>query len=212
MFPTMEEKRCLLDEEDYEFDFLFEATNNYEESHHNFYDRYINTSKKYPSKSIIRLTADCPLVMPELLDEMIKSFELSEVDYLSNALTETFPDGLDIEIFRSSSLFNLQRFKLNSQEKESVTLGIYTRPEIFSIEKFESKVYLGEERWTVDYPEDFDFVTKVFRYFQNRTREFNIEDVLNYIKLNPDHKNKKPSEFRNIALKSSFPLTSDTIK
>lgn len=173
--------------------------------HHNVYKRYVGTAKKYPSKSIIRLTADCPLIMPNLLDEMIDHFNSIEIDYLSNALTETFPDGLDIEIFKTKSLFRLQDFKLDQQEEEFVTMGIYRRPEIFLIEKFESKYFLGDERWTVDYPEDFEFVKKVFEYFQNRISEFNIQDVLSYVKLDPRNKNQRTNEFRNLTLKLSKP-------
>ena len=171
-------------------------------SHQNVYERYIDTSRKYPSKSIIRLTADCPLVMPDLIDKMIEHFNSIEVDYLSNALTETFPDGLDIEIFGTKVLFRLQEFELNSQEKEFVTLGIYQRPENFLIEKFESKTFLGDERWTVDYPEDFEFVTKVFTFFTGNKSEFNTQDILSYIDLDPSNKNQKPAGYRNIALKS----------
>ena len=180
-------------------------------SHQNVYERYIDTSRKYPSKSIIRLTADCPLVMPDLIDKMIERFNSIEVDYLSNALTQTFPDGLDIEIFGTKVLFQLQEFELNSQEKEFVTLGIYQRPKNFLIEKFESKTFLGDERWTVDYPEDFEFVTKVFTFFKGNKSEFNTQDVLSYIDLDPSNKNQKPAGYRNIALKSSNFFEPDTI-
>lgn len=171
-------------------------------SHHNVYKRYVQTAINYPCESIIRLTADCPLVMPNLIDEMIIHFNSKEIDYLSNALTETFPDGLDIEIFKTRSLLRLENFKLDQNEKEFVTMGIYKRPEIFLIEKFESKSFLGDERWTVDYPEDFEFVRKVFEYFQNRINEFSIQDVLNYINLDPSNKNQKTNKFRNFMLKS----------
>ena len=180
-------------------------------SHLNVFERYLNTSRKYPSKSIIRLTADCPLVMPDLIDKMIEHFNSIEVDYLSNTLTESFPDGLDIEIFRTKVLFRLKEFELNSQEKEFVTLGIYQRPENFLIEKFESKTFLGDERWTVDYPEDFEFVTKVFTFFKGNKSEFNTQDVLSYIDLDPSNKNQKPAGYRNIALKSSNFFEPDTI-
>ena len=180
-------------------------------SHFNVYERYIEASKKYPSKSIIRLTADCPLVMPDLLDEMIKYFHSVKTDYLSNGLTETFPDGLDIEVFKTEGLIRLQRFKLNQQEKEFVTLGIYKRPKSFILEEFESKIHLGNERWTVDYPEDFDFVRKVFEYFQGNNWEFNTQDVLSYIDLDPNNRNQKSAKYRNIALKPPNFLHSDTI-
>jgi len=180
-------------------------------SHYNVYERYVEASKKYPSKTIIRLTADCPLVMPNLLDEMIEYFHSIKTDYLSNGLTETFPDGLDIEIFSTESLIRLQKFKLNQQEKEFVTLGIYKRPKNFILEEFESKTHLGNERWTVDYPEDFDFVRKVFEYFQGNNWVFNTQDVLSYINLDPNNRNQKSAQYRNIALKSPNFFNSDII-
>lgn len=180
-------------------------------SHHNVYERYIEASRKYPSKTIIRLTADCPLVMPDLLDEMIKYFHSIKTEYLSNGLTETFPDGLDIEVFKTEALFRLQSFKLNQQEKEFVTLGIYKRPKSFILKEFESKTHLGNERWTVDYPEDFDFARKVFEYFQGNNWEFNTQDVLSYINLDPNNRNQKSAKYRNIALRPPNYLHSDTI-
>ena len=170
-------------------------------SHHNVYERYVEASKKYPSKSIIRLTADCPLVMPNLLDEMIEYFHSIKTDYLTNGLTYTFPDGLDIEIFSTEALIRLQKFTLNQQEKEFVTLGINKRPKDFSLENFESKTQLGNERWTVDYPEDFEFVSKVFEHFKDSNWEFTTQDVLSYIGLDPKNKNQKSAKYRNIALK-----------
>ena len=89
---------------------------------------------------------------------------------------------------------------------------IYNRPENIVLEKFESKTFLGNERWTVDYPEDFEFVTKVFRYFEHNISGFNIQDVLSFIDLDPSNKNQKPPEYRNIALKSSSLYRSDTIR
>ena len=77
--------------------------------------------------------------MPNLLDEMIEYFHSIKTDYLTNGLTYTFPDGLDIEIFSTEALIRLQKFALNQQEKEFVTLGINKRPKDFSLENFESK-------------------------------------------------------------------------
>lgn len=170
-------------------------------SHENVYDRFFQASRIFPSQNIIRLTADCPLVMPKLLDEMIKGFYKSKVDYLSNTLTETFPDGLDIEIFSTATLHKLNEFNLNEAEKEFVTYGIYSRPDIFELENFENSSKLGNERWTVDYPEDFEFVSNVFSHFKGKESSFSIDDVLNFLILHPNNRNKRSANFRNIALK-----------
>jgi len=169
----------------------------------NVYERFLNASKVHTSHSIIRLTADCPLVMPKLIDQMIGRFELDDIDYLSNSLIETFPDGLDIEILKSSALEALSGMNINENEKEHVTLGIYQRPDTFKIENFQNETNLGDQRWTVDYEEDFNFITKVFNYFKGKESSFDMADVLKFIKNHPEAKNTRTSEFRNIALKKS---------
>jgi spore coat polysaccharide biosynthesis protein SpsF len=173
----------------------------YRGSHENVYDRFFQASRLFPSQNIIRLTADCPLVMPKLLDEMVTYFNISNLDYLSNTLAETFPDGLDIEIFSSTTLHKLNEFNLNEAEKEFVTYGIYTRPDIFKLENFENSSKLGNERWTVDYPEDFEFVSNVFSHFKDQESIFSFNDVLNFLILHPNSRNKRSGDFRNTALK-----------
>jgi spore coat polysaccharide biosynthesis protein SpsF len=167
----------------------------------NVFDRFMSASRLFPSDSIIRLTADCPLVMPNLIDEMIEKFEKLNVDYLSNAIELTFPDGLDIEIFKSSALATLSGLDLSVQEKEHVTLGMYSRPEIFSIVNHANSRNLGSLRWTVDYQEDFDFVSKVFKYFRGREHLFGIEEVLEFVRASPENQNKLDASYRNISIK-----------
>lgn len=170
---------------------------------HNVYDRYLNALKVFPTHSVIRLTADCPLVMPKLIDQMIGRFELTDIDYLSNSLVETFPDGLDIEIIKTSALESLSEMDMNENEKEHVTLGIYQRPNIFKIENFQNETNLGDQRWTVDYEEDFKFITRVFNYFQGKEISFEMSDVLKFIEDYPEARNSITSEYRNISLKKS---------
>jgi spore coat polysaccharide biosynthesis protein SpsF len=168
----------------------------------NVLERFILASSKYPSQSIIRLTGDCPLVMPSVIDQIIEIFEESNLDYLSNTLVETYPDGLDVEIFRTSALEYLQKQELTDAEKEHVTLGIYRRPHLFKLKNLESKVNLGHLRWTVDYPEDLDFVRDVFEFFKGNEQDFEFEDLLEFFDKNPRIMNKKSNLFRNISLKN----------
>jgi spore coat polysaccharide biosynthesis protein SpsF len=165
--------------------------------------RFIDASIQFPARNIIRLTADCPFVMPGILDEMIVLYKKVRPDYLSNTLMETFPDGLDIEIFSGFALRTLLNLNLGSLEREHVTLGIYNRPEVFRLENFESKVDLSNERWTVDYPGDFEFVKGVFEYYEGMESSFTVSDVLRYIEIDPIlHSNRTPSNLRHISLTS----------
>ena len=135
--------------------------------------------------TVIRLTGDCPLVMPELLDEMVEDFVQSNVDYLSNALEPTFPDGLDIEIMKASSLARLTEFKLTDFEREHVTLGILERRNVFNCENFSNFEDLSNMRWTVDYQEDLTFVRLIFAAFKGREITFTFRDVLQFLENNP---------------------------
>jgi spore coat polysaccharide biosynthesis protein SpsF len=149
------------------------------------FSRFLGASLVYPHDALIRLTGDCPLVMPELIDEMVKEFYSLDVDYLSNTLQPTYPDGLDIEIIKKGALNRLEGFSLNQKEKEHVTLGIYTRPEEFNCVNYQNFGDYSSQRWTVDYQEDFDFVQQIFLRFQGQESEFTYGDVNEYLTLNP---------------------------
>jgi spore coat polysaccharide biosynthesis protein SpsF len=170
--------------------------------------RFLDASKTYKALNVIRLTADCPLIMPGILDDMIMKFSMVCPDYLSNTLIETFPDGLDIEIFATSALRKLSGLNLGDLEREHVTLGMYQRPNMFRLENFESSVDLSSQRWTVDYPDDFDFVKGVFEYFKGEESTFTVSDVLRYIELSPIiNANKTSSRLRHISL--AYPENSE---
>lgn len=147
--------------------------------------RFIVIAKQNNPSTIIRLTGDCPLVMPQLLDEMIKKFNNSDIDYLSNALEPTFPDGLDIEIMRASALVALAKYDLTEFEREHVTVGIHERREVFNCRNFSNLEDLSDKRWTVDHPEDLDFVRQVFGAFKGREAVFTTEEVLEFLEKNP---------------------------
>jgi spore coat polysaccharide biosynthesis protein SpsF len=159
--------------------------------------RFIEIEQIVKPTAIIRLTGDCPLVMPNLIDKMVNRFYDLHVDYLSNTLEPTYPDGLDVEIVKVSALGVLLTFNLSEEEKEHVTLGIYSRPLRFSIEGFNHHENLSDCRWTVDYPEDLLFVRRVFNEFKGRESTFTLEDVLFLLERNPQLKSAIPGDRRN---------------
>ncbi len=167
----------------------------------NVFERYRKIIVSTNSDYFVRLTADCPLFMPNLLDEMYKEFIKSGADYMSNCLPPTFPDGLDIEIFKKTTFLSQSDFQLNDKELEHATFAIWTRPEMYKLKNYESKVDLSALRMTVDYKEDFDFISKIFR---GTSWDVNLEGVLRFLNLNPLVVNEKASDFRNIALKHSM--------
>ena len=162
--------------------------------------RYVKVIRKFQANTVVRLTADCPLVMPELLDSMIEDFSYNNWDYLSNTIFPTYPDGLDIEIFSAKSLITLYSMKLTDPEKEHVTLGFHNRKKEFNLHNYESNLDYSNLRWTVDYPEDLEFIRNVYSKFQDRMNMFGFDEVLDLIRENPGMQSIIPASLRNEAL------------
>lgn len=149
------------------------------------FSRFLEITLEIEPTTVIRLTADCPLVMPVLLDAMVESFAQRNVDYLSNTLAPSFPDGLDIEIMKSSTIIKLSEYALTNFEREHVTVGIYSRREVFSCENFGNFQDMSNKRWTVDHAEDLAFVRQVFNVFKGREATFTFKEVLQFLEENP---------------------------
>ena len=163
--------------------------------------RFLMVLDIYNPPYFVRITGDCPLVMPDLLDSMIREFESSSLDYLSNALNPSFPDGLDVEIVKTSALRSLNLMQLSEPEREHVTLGLYSRPTDFILKNFNYPLDLSRERWTVDHPEDLDFIRRVVKYENALNQIMSLEDVLKFLKDYPELRNKVSSDLRNEAIK-----------
>jgi len=166
----------------------------------NVLSRFLEITKEVNPTNIIRLTADCPLVMPKLIDEMVVQFEEKLPDYLSNSLVPSFPDGLDIEIISSKAISRLEYLDLSKMELEHVTLGVYNRPEMFRVLNFSTPINRSNMRWTVDYPEDLDFVRSVYSHFKGRESVFEYEEVLEFLCSNPEVVSGISASRRNEAL------------
>ena len=169
----------------------------------NVAERFREILNMYSANYFFRLTGDCPMVMPELIKSMNDYYLENEFDYLSNTLFLSFPDGLDLEIIKTESFLKMFELELNQMDKEHVTQKIIKNPEIFKLANYKSQKDLSHLRWTVDYLEDFEFISRVFKYFEGREDEFNLEEALQATESGLIEKNTKSSEFRNIALRES---------
>jgi len=145
-------------------------------------DRYIQAGKKHQADIVIRITGDCPLVDPVLVDECVQQFLDQDIDYLCNNYPPTLPDGLDIEVFKLAALERAQEESDKLFDQEHVTpylreSGKFRTATIKNAEDFSSL------RWTVDEPADFVVVEKVFNNFYPNT-DFDWRTVL---KLQVEH-------------------------
>jgi glutamate-1-semialdehyde 2,1-aminomutase len=139
-------------------------------------DRYYLAAKEVGADSVVRITGDCPLIDPVVVDEIIFKFHNDGVDYASNTLPPTYPDGLDTEVFTFRALEMAWSQARASGEREHVTPFIRDSGK-FSCVNVAYEIDFSEERWTVDEPEDFEVVRKVFEYF-NPQNDFSWLDVL----------------------------------
>lgn len=167
-------------------------------------DRFFQSAKLLSPEYVIRLTADCPCFDAELLDEAIKGME-DTADYCG-MISESFADGLDFEIMRFSALEKAWREAEHSFEREHVTQYIIRHPELFQIQNVESPIgYFGNHRWTVDEPEDFELVTKIYEHFVWLGKEeFGYQDILTFLEENPELMNINKQYTRNEGLKKSI--------
>jgi glutamate-1-semialdehyde aminotransferase/spore coat polysaccharide biosynthesis protein SpsF (cytidylyltransferase family) len=149
-------------------------------SENNVLDRFYKSAKKSKIENIVRITGDCPLIDSEIVDIVIKNFFLNKVDYASNTNPPTFPDGLDVEIFKFNALENAYLNAKNDHEREHVTPYIIKNKEFkkFNLKNSQDISWL---RLTLDEERDFQVIKKVVRNFKNNLY-FNLNDIFNLYK------------------------------
>jgi len=162
--------------------------------------RYVLAIEHYQPDVVVRLTADCPLTSPTIIDAVIEHFAASNVDYCSNTLTPTFPDGLDAEVVRASALVDVAGVSNDPAEREHVTLGIYRRPERYRLANYAGAVDLASLRWTVDTPDDLAFVASVYEALYLADPDFDLADGLALLEREPGLSRTTADQARNAAL------------
>jgi len=158
-------------------------------------DRYYQAALHYRGDVIVRITADCPLIDPDVVDRTVKYFQEGSFDYVSNTIELTYPDGLDTEVFSFATLERAWKEARLKSEREHVTAYIYKHPEIFALGCVKNEEDLSSHRWTVDTPQDLDFVRAVYDYFNDRP--FGMTDILKYLEEHPEVAALNKGQMRN---------------
>ncbi|QPJ62166.1 MAG: NTP transferase domain-containing protein [Candidatus Nitronauta litoralis] len=157
-------------------------------------DRYYQTTQTFSGDPVVRITADCPLLDPELLTSMLKTYEnlssSKNLLYLSNVQERTFPRGLDIEIFNRDALILAWEKAEAPEEREHVTPYIHRNPERFSLHNFSQTKDLSQLRWTLDTPDDLILIREIYEALYNEKvgAIFSTRDVLDLLEKNPELK------------------------
>lgn len=156
-------------------------------------DRHYQAVKKSNAKFICKITSDCPLIDPKVVDKVIRYFleNKNNFDYVSNVHPATYPNGLDVEIFSSVALEKTWKEAKTNEEKEHTTTYMWKNPFLFRIGSVvmpEHQNLFLKERWTVDYLEDFEFVKAIYENLYDDGRIFLMKDILEFLKERKDIK------------------------
>lgn len=146
-------------------------------------DRFYQAARHFQGDTIVRLTADCPLLDPRVIERTVETFLAGNCDYASNALTCTYPDGLDTEVFSFRVLERAWAEATLRSEREHVTPYIRNHPDIFRLENVCNTCDLSSLRWTVDEAKDLAFVRAVYEHFGKTL--FGMEEVLSLLDRDP---------------------------
>jgi len=146
----------------------------------NVLSRFVYLAKLNKADNIIRLTADCPLTDPEVIDLAIKTHVENQFDFTSNCHPRTYPDGLDVEVMTYKTLMIIDDNSSTQQELEHVTSYIDNHLDLFSIGNIQQNQDLSKLRWTVDLPEDYQFICNIYNSLYQINNNFNQQDILDY--------------------------------
>lgn len=149
----------------------------------NVLERFYKTASKYPSKIIVRVTADCPLLDPSILDKMLSFYiqHFPKYDYLSNVLNRRYPKGLDLEVFSFKGLEKAYFQAKDPYQKEHVTPYFYQNPELFSLYSFEDSDNFSSFNISVDDIEDFQRVKAIIEKYYPQNPNFGLKEIKSYL-------------------------------
>ncbi|MBU1567019.1 MAG: aminotransferase class III-fold pyridoxal phosphate-dependent enzyme [Proteobacteria bacterium] len=153
-------------------------------SENNVLDRYYQTAKQVEAEVVVRITGDCPLIDPKIVDEVIDLYYSQNVDYATNTNPPSYPDGLDVEVFSYSSLARAWTEAREPFQREHVTPFI-SDAAFFKHANLMHALDESSERWTVDELEDFTVIQKIFEHFHPRF-DFGWQEVLLLRQKHPD--------------------------
>lgn len=155
-------------------------------SEHDVLSRYADAARLHGADVVVRITSDCPLIDPALIDQTIAAFDEGGSDYVSNMLPPTWPYGMAVEVFSAAALAQAHAEATQAAEREHVTPFLYWHPERYRLRNVASPVDLSQHRWTVDTPEDYALVGRLFDHLMPTHPHFTQADVLALLDQHPD--------------------------
>ena len=164
----------------------------YRGSENDVMSRYYDCAKKYNSDIVVRMTADCPFIDPEIIDKVVQKFKDDNVDYCGNTVppdTNRFPDGSDIEVFSMEVLEQANLEVKDELFREHVTFQFWQDDKYISSQFTQNKDW-SAYRITVDYPEDFEVVRYILNVLNKKRTFGNLGEIISIIDSNNEIKEK----------------------
>ena len=157
----------------------------YRGNEYNVLSRYADAARLHGADTVVRITSDCPLIDPALIDQVIDTYEKGDSDYVSNMLPPTWPYGMAVEVFSAVALAQAHAEATQPSEREHVTPFINGNPERYRLLNVASPVDLSHHRWTVDTPEDYELVGLLFGHLIPTRPNFAMADVIAVLEAHP---------------------------
>ncbi|CAN5910208.1 NTP transferase domain-containing protein [soil metagenome] len=148
-------------------------------------DRYVGAARASNAEAIVRVTSDCPLVDPCVVDRVVGLLDGSR-DYVSNTHdVQTFPRGLDVEAFHRDTLERMGRMAISKAAREHVTVFVREQPAMFRTAQLIDDTNNSDLRWTVDTDADLELVTQMYERFELATKNVDYRDLVRATRATP---------------------------
>ena len=150
--------------------------------------RYYEAALNYEADLVVRVTSDCPLIDPSIIDSVVSFYinNQDRADYVSNCLKRTYPKGMDVEVSSFSILKEAYEEAKENYEREHVTPFIISRPSRYRLHNIEHSTNLSHYRLTVDTPEDMELIRRIFETLHYKKSAFSLKDILLVMEDNPE--------------------------
>jgi spore coat polysaccharide biosynthesis protein SpsF len=156
---------------------------------HDVLSRYVGAARESGADLVVRVTADCPLIDPDVVDRVIGTLEQgsADTDYASNVKPRTFPRGLDVEVFFMDTLLRFDRYATEPLDREHVTSVVHSsRGARFCTASVVDTSDNSDLRWTVDLPVDYEVVRRLFEGLQMQQQRVAYSQLLAYARAHPE--------------------------
>lgn len=166
-------------------------------------DRFYQAAKRYPANHVVRITGDCPVIDPNVIDEVIQLHIDSHSDYTSNTNPPSYPDGLDVEVMTFEALETAWQESTLLSQREHVTPYIRQQAS-FKKSNLQNKIDLSAHRWTVDEQADFELITFIYQSLCQKNQFFDYHDIVRLLESNKNKQSKNSHIKRNEGYEKSL--------